>query len=329
MNTPDDARDGETTADWVDAPSAPAVDDGEATAVVPRMPQHSAPPPPMPPPQPGQWDPRWNAPPMPGYSPGSYPPVAPQRSKGPRWVLLGGGAFALVVIAVAATIFATRGSDSPTTAARSSTSAAPAPTTSVSASSVADFISPTALRGLLPSITEINQLGGNATTTPTPVVAAPFEGALVSPYSCGGAVNPGIDTAYGGSGFTGFAGQILNDEPQHFSAMQSLASFLSTAEAETFVDRQFMNWQQCVNVDITQTVGSSSPQYPKVLSSASTSGINTVAISVPVDSGTRECQRAMSASKNVVVDVRVCAPSADNRGWTLARDIGDKINAQH
>ncbi|MBB5163546.1 sensor domain-containing protein [Mycobacterium sp. AZCC_0083] len=341
MSTPDDG-DAERTTDWPGAQNAPA-DDGEATTVVPKTPQQSppppmsppprpVPPPPMSPPQAGQWDTRWNTPPMPGYPPGPYPPVAAKPPKGPRWGLLGIGALALVVIAVTVTVFVTRGGDSSTTTARSSTSAAPTPTTSASASTpsttAADVINPAALKGLLSSVPEINQLADNAMMTPSPVVAAPFNGATVTPVSCAGAVNPGIDIVYLGSSFTGFAGQLLDNEPQHVSVMQALASFPGAADAQTFVDQQFADWQHCNDVDITQTVGNETPQYPKVATSAKTLGTNTVFISVPVDSGKRECQRAMSARKNLVVDVRICAANVGSKGWTLARDIGEKITGQ-
>jgi hypothetical protein len=36
----------------------------------------------------------------------------------------------------------------------------------------------------------------------------------------------------------------------------------------------------------------------------------------------------MSAHKNLVVDVRVCASNVGSKGWTLARDIGEKITGQ-
>jgi len=352
MSTPDGDRDGEMTADWPGTQGGPADDDGEATTVVPRTPQQgvpspmSPPPPPlMPPPQAGQWDPRWQTAPWPGpppppgggasaapVPPGPYPPLAPAPPKRPRWGLLGIGALVLVVIAVAVTVFVTRGGDSPKPTALSTTSATPTPTASASTSTpsttAADVINPTALKGLLSSVPEINQLADNVMMTPSPVVAAPFNGATVTPFNCAGAVNPGIDTVYRSSFFTGFAGQILNNEPQRIGVVQSLASFSSAADALTFVDQQFANWQHCQDVDITQIVGNETPQHPKVATSANTLGTNTVSIFVPVDSGTRECQHAMSARKNVVVDVRVCAPSVGSKGWTLARDIGEKITVQ-
>jgi hypothetical protein len=66
----------------------------------------------------------------------------------------------------------------------------------------------------------------------------------------------------------------------------------------------------------------------KVAISANTLGTNNVFIFPPTGSDGRQCQHAMSARKNAVVDVRVCAPSVGSMGWTLARDIGEKITGQ-
>ncbi|KAA0086498.1 sensor domain-containing protein [Mycolicibacterium sp. P9-64] len=371
MNTPDDDRDAEMTTDWPGTQRGPAADDGEATTVVPKTPQHStpppmsppprqAPPPPMSPPQPGQWDPRWNTPPGPSsppppgggawvppvppgpYPPNPYPPVTPKPPKGPRWGLLGIGALALVVIAVAVTVFVTRGGDSSTTAARSSTSEAASPTASTSASSTAaapptgssseptsgDVVPPTALKGLLASVPEITQLVDNAVMTPSAVQTAPLSGATITPDSCTGAVMPGIDSVYRGSSFTGIAVQGLNNDPQRIGVLQAIASFPSAAEAQSFVDGQFADWQACKYTDITQIVGNGEPQHAKVAISANTLGTNNVFIFPPTGTDGRQCQHAMSARKNTVVDVRVCTPSVGSMGWTLARDIGAKITGQ-
>jgi serine/threonine kinase PknH len=321
------------------------------------------PPPPMSPPQAGQWDPRWQTAPGPGsppppgggawappvppgpYPPSPYPPVAPKPPKGPRWGLLSIGALALVVIAVAVTVFVTRGGDSPTPAAApASTSAAPISTTSASASASApstgaapptgssvptsaDVVDPTALKGLLASVADVTQLADNAMMTPQATQTSPLGGAIVVPDSCTGAVMPGLDSVYRGAGFTGFAVQVLSNEPRNVAVIQSLASFPSEAEAQSFVDGQFADWQACKYTDVTVTIGSSTSEG-KVAISANTLGTNNVFIFPPTGTDGRQCQHAMSARKNAVVDVRVCAPSVGSMGWTLARDIGEKITGQ-
>lgn len=173
---------------------------------------------------------------------------------------------------------------------------------------------------------EISQLVDNAVMTPKGIVAAPFIGATVDPDICTGAVNPGLDTVYRGSGFTGFAGQVLTDAEDH-NVIQSIASFSSDTAAQAFADRQFADWQACKYTDITSTVGSST-EHGTTSTSANVDGTYTIFIFPPGAGPGRQCQRAMSPRKNVVVDVRVCADSVGSMGWTLARDIGEKITGE-
>src|ERR1700682_3142367 len=130
MNTHNDERDAEMTSDW---PGTGPIDDGEATAVVPRTPpagsqppmsppQRSTPPP-MSPPQAGPWGPPpgggggWGPPTAPGQYPPGYPPAPTAPQKGTPWGLIGVGGVAVAVIAVVATWFVMRGGDSSTPAA--------------------------------------------------------------------------------------------------------------------------------------------------------------------------------------------------------------------
>jgi serine/threonine kinase PknH len=363
MSTHDDDRDAEMTTDWPGTEHG--ADDGEATTVVPRTPHQgtpppmsppppapppaAAPPPPMAPPRAGTWNPQWQNTPgvgpppgggggwMPPVGPGQYPPGYPPpptaSTRGPRWGLLGAGALALVVIAVAATVFVTRGGDSSTpTAAPSST-----PTTTASASAsapsttatspAAAVVDPTELKGLLASVPEISQLADNATMTPEPPLDAPLSGAIVDPDKCTGAVMPGLDSVYRGSGFTGFAVQVLTDAAGDYKVIQSIASFPSDASAKAFVDQQFAGWQACKYEDFTLTIGSST-QEGTLSTSANVEGTNTILVFPPGAGPGRQCQHAMSPRKNVVVDVRVCANRVGSEGWTLARDIGEKITGQ-
>jgi serine/threonine-protein kinase len=164
--------------------------------------------------------------------------------------------------------------------------------------------------------------------TPTAVQDAPLSGAVVDPDGCTGAVMPGSDSVYRGSTFTGIAVQGLTNDPQRVGVIQAIASFPSEADAQSFVDQQFADWQACKYTDITLTVGNGEPQRGKVAISANTLGTNNVFIFPPTGTDGRQCQHAMSARKNLVVDVRVCAPSVSSMGWTLARDIGENITGQ-
>lgn len=367
MSTRDDDRDAEATTDWPGSRTAGPVDDGEATAVVPRTPSAGGPPPmtppqpappPMSPPQAGPWNAQWQqtppAGPPPGggwtppAAPGGYPPGYPPApgtapSKGTPWGLVGVGGIAVAVIAVVATWFVVRGGDgsTPSAAPQSSTSAAsPTPSSSAAPSTTAaspsastpppaTAIEPAALKGLLASVPDINQLVGAATMTPNATFDAPYKDVKVDPFTCTGSVQPGAETTYLGSGFTGFAGQLLTDAPQENKVLQYIASFPSDAEAKAFVDKQVAGWDACKFTDVTLSTGDGQVGSNGTVGvTANTDGTPSVFIFPPAGGPGRQCQHAMSPRKNVVVDVRVCAPSVGSMGWTLARDIGQKITGQ-
>jgi serine/threonine kinase PknH len=317
---------------------------------------------PMPPPQAAPLQPQWHntpagAPPgggggwTPPSGPGQFPPGYPSGpapttpQKGTPWGLIGIGGIAVAVIAVVATWFVMRPTGS------STQNAAPAPTTSAAPSTTADAssaapttdespsaaatpspaaaIEPTALKGLLASVPEINQLIGSATMTPTATFDAPYKDVKVDPFTCTGAVQPGAQATYLGTGFTGFAGQLLTDAPQENKVLQYIASFPSDAEAKAFVDKQVAEWEACKFTDVTLSTGGGQAVSEGTVSvTANADGTPSVFIFPPGGGPGRQCQHAMSPRKNVVVDVRVRAPSVGSMGWTLARDIGQKITGQ-
>jgi hypothetical protein len=163
--------------------------------------------------------------------------------------------------------------------------------------------------------------------TPTLTQDSPILGVHVDPFTCTGAVMTAMNTTYNGAG-TAFVVQFLHNEPQDIDVVQALASFHNEADAKTFLDRQFEDWQSCDNTDVTITVDGrygGPPQHGRITNSDNAQGTNVISIVPPSGVNGRQCQHAMSARKNVVVDVRVCAPSVLNMGLDLDRVIGAKI----
>jgi hypothetical protein len=181
----------------------------------------------------------------------------------------------------------------------------------------------------LASVPEISQLVGGATMTPNATFDEPYKEAKVDPFTCTGAVQPGAYTTYNGSGYTGFAGQLLTDVPQENKVLQYIVSFPSDAEAKAFVDKQVAGWEACKFTDVTlSTGGGQAVSNATVGVTANNDGTANVFIFPPAGGAGRQCEHAITPRKNVVVDVRVCAASVGSMGWTLARDIGQKITGQ-
>lgn len=304
--------------------------------------------PPTPPAAPGM------VPPGGGYpSPYGQPsaPAAPEKS-GSKKAVLAVIALVAVVAAAAAVVFFTPikdkvfGTKNSTPQAGSTTSSATATsstaTTSASASPSSSapntpapstpaatdgMVDPSALQSYLATPAELTQRLDGAVMTPRGLVKEPFTGFDVSPDTCTGAAIPGIDTAYRGSGFTGFVGQVVNDDPGQNKVIQALISFPTVAAAQSFASTQANLWRGCNYTDLTIS-NSSNTDHIKTGVVATHDGGTFSMLMFPPTSVGRQCERAMSPRGNVVVDVRVCTASVGSLGYTIARDIGEKITGQ-
>lgn len=305
----------------------------------------AAPPPPSPPG--GGWVP----PTAPGYGqmPSGYPPApaaAPSAKTGPRWGLIAGVTVTVAVLVAATVLYFDWSGDKGSTASPATATAPPTTTSSASAapgssgtsiapspsapapapgqpSPASDLIDPATLSGFLASPADVGQLADNSTLTPTPIEKKPFVGYTVDPTNCTGAVVPGADQVYGGSGFTGFAGQGMYDDDH--KVVQAITSFTTADAAQAFVDQQTVAWQACKYTTITQDAGDGVASRVTLGVTANVEGTTNLLFFPPTGTTGRQCEHSITPRNNVVVDVRVCAPSVGSMGWTLARDIGQQI----
>jgi serine/threonine-protein kinase len=284
--------------------------------------------------------PSWQQPAVtPGWFPdvpGYHPPPASNR----RWWFIGGGiAAALVVIAVVVTIVvASSTSDgpniaaptttpSPTTEAPSTTTESPSTTTSTPPASTG----PDDLAGLLESASDVSDRLESPGMTASPVSTELISGLTVTPDNCAGAWTPGLSDTYAGSGYTGAALQLVRDPGQNnHQVNEAIVSFADDAAAKAFYDQQVAAWKACNY----QKISAAAQGVPSV---SGTTGVaadtdGTTDMLILVDNwpggGAIQCQRAITNRTNVVVDVLACSPSVGSGGWTIARDIGQKITGQ-
>ncbi|SEB18458.1 PknH-like extracellular domain-containing protein [Mycobacterium sp. 283mftsu] len=220
---------------------------------------------------------------------------------------------AVVVVAAGCSVTDRKVSGSPTTA-----TGAASPTTLTSA--VVKPIDDAGLPRLLGSPSEISDLVGVA-MTPEAIFRKPDTKLRVEPIRCLEAVMPALDTI-GYYGRTGFAGQLLHGD-QHAQVVQVVAAFSTDAEAADFREATTGHWRSCQNQQATVTGG----RVPLTYALERVESVDSVA-SVPVSGtasdGTRvPCQHALGSRRNVIIDVRVCAPNVGNKG----RDLVAKIAA--
>jgi hypothetical protein len=172
---------------------------------------------------------------------------------------------------------------------------------------------------------ELSKRFDGADMQPVGLGKQPVDDIDVNPYKCSGTAVPGISQAWSGSGFTGFADQVVNDSAGAHKFIQTLGTFPTADAAKNFVSNQFIQWKDCANTNLTISIGGKG-DHANTGAVGSTDGVNTVVLTPPTP-GSRQCERAMIATNNVVVDVRACAVNVGTAASTIARDISQKITA--
>ncbi|GAA2401312.1 hypothetical protein GCM10009856_07090 [Mycolicibacterium llatzerense] len=356
MSTHDRNSDAEETSAWPGTQQQPPF----TGPVPPTVPQTGAQPAgwqqPSPQTSPGGW-----VPPTPPETPPSAPfagygqpqtPTPPAKS-GSKKVALAGVAVVAIVAAGGAAIYWTPLSDkllgtgSTTTSASSSTttsttaSTSPASATSATPTPSASTpptpgpgaaapvpgavapIDPENLQSYLAKPDELSQRFEGADMQPQGLTKQPITDIDVSPYKCSSAAVPGMSNAYSATGFTGFIDQVVNDSAGKHKFIQALVTFPTADAAKEFVARQASQWKDCSNTNLTITIAGNS-DHANTGASSTTDGVTTIVLTPPA-AGSRQCERALTASSNVVVDVRACAVNVGTTASSIARDIGQKI----
>lgn len=268
-----------------------------------------------------------------GMPPGGYPP-SPRRRRWPWWVA---GAGAAVVAGLVITLVALGGNDSKTTsnsAAPSSTripaSSRPAPTSSTpSAPPPAPALDTAALPSLLASAEQVSNILHNVQMNPRDVSTSLSSDASIDPAKCASAVAPALEGTYTGSGYTGVAVQgLMEPSPGRHKVIQAVAAFPDEAAAQQFQAQQVSAWQGCRLTDVTVSFPGGQPaDHATITIVSNTDGIaSTVLLPAgATEHKDSECERAMAARRNIIVDVRVCGQNTITAGATLVRAITDNV----
>lgn len=168
----------------------------------------------------------------------------------------------------------------------------------------------------------------NVTMKPMPVETSPAKGMSVTPAQCVGTVAPVADATYNGSGYTGLAGQAVDETPTSTArAIQAVVAFPDPGVTQSFYNTQLTAWQSCQDTDVTVDYPNERSDHVHVAAVTKTDGILTALIGPSAAATNRhsQCQRALTVRNNVVIDVRVCSPNLHDAGLTLARNIAQRV----
>ncbi len=206
----------------------------------------------------------------------------------------------------------------------SGTASAPAdasPTTSTKPA--ASFVEPATVPSLLVSPEGIAGIVGVG-MTPGRIFKQPFRNLSAEPVHCLDAVMPGQQsTQYYLP--TAFAAQILDGAAPHIRAIQVVASFGSADDAERSYIIASSGWSFCQDKVVTLTVDRQ-VAVQKLGRMETRDSIISIPVTQADGSNTASCQHAFTAKRNIVIDVRVCAPNVGNAGRELVSKIAAKVS---
>ena len=228
--------------------------------------------------------------------------------------------------------------DSASTAAESASSvittpsAAPSPpVTPASPIGPASPITESALDGLLLTPTEVDSATGatgmtvaatsNALATDIQVAAdAPPE-----KIACVGIAGTAEAQAYAGAGSTAVRDQVLQapgDNGASRTAAQSVILFESAQEASAFVAESAEKWPSCKEFRGSSASSTVGPVATK------DGVVSTVITTTDGNGATVDCQRALTAANNVVVEASACGAATADAALTIAGRIAATIAEQ-
>lgn len=183
-------------------------------------------------------------------------------------------------------------------------------------------VEPAQLPSLLASPAEVAGVI-SVDVTPGRIYRQPFRNLFSEPAICMDAVMPGQSSSVNYAK-TGFAAQPLESEQPHVRVLQVVAVFASLDEAKTAYDIAVGRWMFCQDKTVTLTA-EHDVAVQKTGRVETRDSITSIAVSKIDGNSTASCQHALMAKRNVVIDVRVCAPNVANMGRELTSTIAAKL----
>ena len=189
-------------------------------------------------------------------------------------------------------------------------------------------VAESALAGLLLSPADINTAMGATRMQATVNSALAQDGSTISDPKCLPMAGTGESAIYTGTGYTAYVGQQLEDSteitPGAHEVVQFVFSFVSTDRAADFFTAASQSWQTCANRSYTHTTSG------VVWAVGSVVNLNGTLAGTRIQDagGGWGCQRALTVSNNVVIDVAACSYPPGDQAVTIAHQIAAKV-AKH
>ena len=196
-------------------------------------------------------------------------------------------------------------------------------TTSTTAPPVAEA----ALDGLLLSPAEINTaMGATGMTVMGTYHKMDDHSADVPNNDCLAMYGPGEPSVYAGSGASATRAQLLKDgadiSQTKYSAFQTVVLFSSADQAAAFFTASSKRWPACSNLGYT--IGNREMLDVGPVSNAN----GTLSATETREGGGWVCQRALTVSNNVAIDITACSANPADSAVNIANQIAATVANQ-
>lgn len=233
-------------------------------------------------------------------------PLPPRRPR--RWGLIG-AAVAAVVLVIAAAVTVLVWPEPRTGGADAGSGPAPGPSAQ---GPPATNIAAAQLRSILLTAAQIpNGTNGGPLVLEHDGATLSDDSATLDNPQCAGAWAPAQQAAYGESGYTGVAVQVLralNEAAWQDSVTQAVIAFPPDKAGPTYVTQRGQ-WALCGGKAVTVTAPGAAGQAWDFAQPTTTSGV--LVLAAALRGGGGSCQHGMQVRGNVIIDIRRCRSTGD------------------
>ncbi|OOK65240.1 pknH-like extracellular domain protein [Mycobacterium kansasii] len=268
--------------------------------------------------------------PVPGPPPGFTPA---RRRRLPRWGQIAAGTAAVVAVAGSGLVIHAAGSSDHNTASVIRSSAPIPPTAPIDPGPAPQppTVPLSALPGLMLDVATINSIEGATDIAPIPGDVGKddyaFNGVSTDRPECSEIHVPALDVELDNTGWVGVRTQVLADPKGATHVNHSAAIYFATAKAANdFAAKQAQAWPKCNGA----TLHVSERGYPGSIWIAGTATNHQGMLSITntqEGGGGWQCQRALTARNNIVIDVRSCGESRTDQAITIAARMAERATA--
>ncbi|QUR68493.1 serine/threonine-protein kinase PknH/PknJ [Mycobacterium spongiae] len=185
------------------------------------------------------------------------------------------------------------------------------------------------LSALLLGTAEINSVMGSSSMKPgKPITSMDASPVTLSAPECQGALYTTQDPVYAGSGYTGVSGLVSSEPGDNYDhwVNQAAVTFTSADKANAFLQTSLRTWKRCAGKTVTVTNKGKTYRWTFSEVRGGPAAITVVDTQEGADGW--ECQRAMSAANNVIVEVNACGFHITNQAGEIAEKMVENVNQE-